>query len=82
MAMGQKRYKRVFTRLYLCHQALFRQIPRIPAIAPCSLLQEVLKKFQDIAVAKIGHKLTHTHIRVDHVRVDHVCKMDRNFLLM
>ena len=60
MAMGQKRYKRIFTRLYLCHQALFRQIPRIPAIAPCPLLQEVLKKFQDIAVAKIGHKLTHT----------------------
>ena len=27
MAMGQKRYKRVFTRLYLCNQALFRQIP-------------------------------------------------------
>ena len=27
MAMGQKRYKCVFTQLYLCHQALFRQIP-------------------------------------------------------
>ena len=55
MAMGQKR---VFTRLYLCRQALFRQIS---AIAPYPLLQEVLKKFQDLAVAKIGHKLTHKH---------------------
>ena len=45
------------------YKTFFREIPSISGIISCYVLQEVLKKFQDHAVAKIGQP--HTHMQTD-----------------
>ena len=47
--------------LVQCTNSAMLESQNIDLITSCPLLQEVLKKFQDLAVAKIGHKLTHIH---------------------